>query len=61
MNIELISVREFNRSLDELPASASQFGPMIEIDHQFADMSTLILPVLSPILKTIEDEITGFV
>ena len=31
---------------------------MIEIDHQFANMSRLILPVLPPILKTIDDEIT---
>ena len=60
VNVELISVREFNRSLDELPASASHFRPMIKIGHQFADMSVLILPVLSPILKTIDDEITGF-
>ena len=60
VNIELISLHEFNRPLDELPASTSQLRPMIEIDHQFADMSTLILPVLPPILKTIDDEITGF-
>ena len=31
---------------------------MIEIDHQFANMSRLILPVLPLILKTIDDEIT---
>jgi len=31
---------------------------MIEIDHQFANMSRLILPVLPPILKTIDDKIT---
>ena len=60
VNVEWISVREFNHPLDELPASASQFRPMIEIDHQVVDMSMLILPVLPPILKTIDDEITGF-
>jgi len=61
VNVELISIPEFNHLFHELPASASQFRPMIEIDHQFADMSMLILPVLPPILKTIDDEITGFV
>jgi len=60
VNVELISVREFNHPLDELPAAASQFRPIVEIDHQIADMSMLVLPVLPPILKTIDDEITGF-
>ena len=60
VNVELIPVHEFNHPLDELPASASHFRPMIKIGHQFANMSMLILPVLLPILKTIDDEITSF-